>query len=319
APGSWPVSQTGPRAPPGRSVPPSHPGGSGTGARPYGGGGARPRPLVEPLYEGKSSHELIDALFGTEGEQTSHDIVRATYTKGRDAAELERFWRQTLHDGVVQGSALPPRPRSLKSDWISALPPAAARDPHVLEIAFRPDPPIFDGRSINNGWLQELPKPVSKLTWDNVAMFSPATASRLALENEGTVVLSLGGRSVEAPVWIQPGQADDCVTVHLGYGRSRTGRVGSGAGFDAYQIRASSGVWAASGVEVRKTGRTRPLACTQLQQTLEGRNMVRSTAIDEFRRDPEFAQKLGEAPAVDDTMYASPVVYDGYAWGMTVD
>src|SRR5262249_52645068 len=123
----------------------------------------------------------------------------------------------------------------------------------------------------------------------------------------------------EAPVWIQPGQADDCVTVHLGYGRSRTGRVGSGAGFDAYQIRASSGVWAASGVEVRKTGRTRPLACTQLQQTLEGRNMVRAAAIDEFRHDPEFAQKLGEAPAAADTMYASPVVYDGYSWGMTID
>ena len=223
------------------NVPATHPLETWSDARAYDGTVTILQPLIEPLYEGKSAHELIDALFGTEGEQTSHDIVRASYAKGRDPVELERFWRRALHDGVVQGTALPPRPTSLKSDWISSLPPAAARDAHVLEIAFRPDPTIFDGRWVNNGWLQELPKPVSKLTWDNVAMFSPATATRLGLENEATVVLSLGGRSVEAPVWIQPGQADDCVTVHLGYGRSRTGRVGSGAGFNAYQIRASNG------------------------------------------------------------------------------
>jgi molybdopterin-containing oxidoreductase family iron-sulfur binding subunit len=301
------------------NVPATHPLETWSDARAYDGTVTILQPLIEPLYEGKSAHELIETLFGAEGEQSSHDIVRATYAKGRDPVEFERFWRRSLHDGLVQGTALPSRPTSLKSDWLTSLPPAAPRDPHVLEIAFRPDPTIFDGRSVNNGWLQELPKPLSKLTWDNVAMLSPATATRLGLENEGTVVLSLGGRSVEAPVWIQPGQADDCVTVHLGYGRSRTGRVGSGAGFNAYQIRASSGVWAASGVEVRKTERSRPLACTQLQQTMEGRNMMRAAAIEEFRRDPEFAQKLGEAPAADETMYTPPVVYDGYAWGMTID
>ncbi len=301
------------------NVPATHPLESWSDARAYDGTVTILQPLIDPLYEGKSAHELIDALFGTEGEQSSHDIVRASYAKGRDPAEFESFWRRALHDGVVPGTALPPRPTSMKSDWVSSLPPAVTRDPQVLEIAFRPDPTIFDGRFVNNGWLQELPKPLSKLTWDNVAMLSAATASRLGLENEATVVLTLGGRSVEAPVWILPGQADDCVTVHLGYGRSRTGRVGSGAGFNAYQIRASSGPWAASGLEVRRTGRSYPLACTQVQQTLEGRNMVRAAAVEEFRRDPEFAQRLGEAPAADETMFTPPVVYDGYAWGMTID
>jgi molybdopterin-containing oxidoreductase family iron-sulfur binding subunit len=301
------------------NVPATHSLESWSDARAYDGTVTILQPLIEPLYEGKSAHELIDALFGTEGAQSSYDIVRATYAKDRDPAEFERSWRRALHDGVVRGSALPPRPTALKGDWASSLPPAAGRDPRVLEIAFRPDPTIFDGRWVNNGWLQELPKPLSKLTWDNVAMLSPATAGRLGLENEATVMLSLGGRSVEAPVWIQPGQADDCVTVHLGYGRSRTGRVGAGAGFNAYQIRASSGLWAASGVEVRKTGRKHPLACTQYQQTTEGRHVVRSASLEEFRHDPEFAHELGETPSADETMYTPPVVYDGYAWGMAID
>jgi MoCo/4Fe-4S cofactor protein with predicted Tat translocation signal len=301
------------------NVPAAHSLETWSDARAYDGTVTILQPLIEPLYEGKSSHEVLAALFGTEGEQSSHDIVRETYAADRDKASLERFWRRALHDGLVKGSALPPKRVTLKSDSIASSPPSANAKPGALEIAFRPDPTIFDGRWVNNGWMQELPKPLSKLTWDNVAMVSPATASGLGLQNGMAVTLALDGRQVEAPVWIQPGQADDCVTVHLGYGRVRAGRVGTGAGFNAYQIRGSKAPWAASGLELRKTPRWVKLAGTQHQHSMEGRHIVRAASLAEFRNDPEFAQKLGESPTRDETMFKPPWPYDGYAWGMAID
>jgi MoCo/4Fe-4S cofactor protein with predicted Tat translocation signal len=301
------------------NVPATHPLETWSDARAYDGTITILQPLIAPLYEGKSAHELLNTLFGAQGDQTSYDLVRETYAADKDKASLERFWRRSLHDGVVKGSAVGDKTVTLKPDWISRLPKAEEPKPHALELAFRPDPTIFDGRWVNNGWLQELPKPQTKLTWDNVAMMSPGTANRLGLETEMVVKLTIDGRSVEAPVWIQPGQAEDCVTVHLGYGRKTTGRVGTGTGFNAYQIRSSKAPWAASGLEVRKTARRAKLACTQYQQSMEGRHVVRSTSLAEFRKDPEFAQKLGESPAPDDTMYKPPWTYDGYAWGMAID
>ena len=122
------------------------------------------------------------------------------------------------------------------------------------EIAFRPDPTIFDGRFANNGWLQELPKPNTKLTWDNAAMVSPATAQHLALANGDYVKLQLAGHETKAGVVIVPGHADNCVTLHLGYGRRRAGSVGTGPGFNANFIRTSTAPWIASGLKIEKTG-----------------------------------------------------------------
>jgi len=301
------------------NVPATHPLESWSDARAYDGTVTIMQPLIEPLYEGKSAHEVLSALFGA-GEQTSHDIVRETYAADRDKAALERFWRRTLHDGLVKGSAAQPKRVSLKSDWTTSSTPAAGRKPEVgFELAFRPDPTIFDGRWANNGWLQELPKPLSKLTWDNVAMVSPSTASSLGLQNGMEVTLALEGRQVDAPVWIQPGHADDCVTVHLGYGRARSGRVGTGAGFNAYRIRTSKAPWAATGLELRQTSRWVKLAGTQHQHSMEGRHIVRAASLAEYRKDPEFAQKLGETPARDESMFKPPWPYDGYAWGMAID
>jgi MoCo/4Fe-4S cofactor protein with predicted Tat translocation signal len=301
------------------TIPATHPLETWSDARAYDGTVTILQPLIAPLYEGKSAHEVLAALFGAQGAQTSYDLVRETYAASKDKASFERFWRRSLNDGVVQGTAVGVKNVALKPDWIGRLPKAEEPKPHVLELAFRPDPTIFDGRWVNNGWLQELPKPQTKLTWDNVAMVSPATANRLALKSETVVQLTIDGRSVEAPVWIQPGQAEDCVTVHLGYGRTKTGRVGTGAGFNAYQIRSSKAPWAAWGLEIRKTDRRTQLACTQYQQSMEGRHDVRSASLAAFRKDPEFAQKLGEEPPPDDTMYQPPWKYDGYSWGMTID
>ena len=141
---------------------------------------------------------------------------------------------------------------SLVSGLAAALPPAAGGEAGALEIAFRHDPAILDGRFANNGWLQELPKPITKLTWDNAVIVSPATAERIAGGNAVRVAMSGGergqvdatvvelrfrGRTVRGPLFPVAGHPDDCVTVHLGYGRTRAGRVGTGAGFNAYAIR----------------------------------------------------------------------------------
>jgi molybdopterin-containing oxidoreductase family iron-sulfur binding subunit len=187
-----------------------------------------------------------------------------------------------------------------------------------LELVFRLDPFLLDGRFANNGWLQELPKPITKLTWDNAALLSPATARRLGVATEDVVVLRSGGRSVEAPVWVVPGHADESITVHLGYGRQRAGRVGNGIGFDANAIRASDAPWIVHGVELVKTGRSYPLASTQEHHSMEGRHLVIEASLDEFRREPGLVKERAEEPPKDLTLYA-PHPYEGAAWGMTID
>src|SRR5205814_6507034 len=167
-----------------------------------------------------------------------------------------------------------------------------------LEIVFRPDPMVWDGRFANNAWLQELPRPLTKLTWDNAALLSPATAARLGLGGDDiykdVVELRLGGRTVRPPVWITPGHADDSVTVHLGYGRTRAGRVGNGAGFNAYALRTADAPWHGSGVEIRKTGDQYPLACTQFHQLMEGRQLVRVGTLDAYHKNPNCVRQMAE-------------------------
>jgi MoCo/4Fe-4S cofactor protein with predicted Tat translocation signal len=269
------------------------------------------QPLIAPLYGGHSAHELLAVLLG-EAAPSGYDILRA-YWLTRLPQNFERSWRTALHDGVVAGTALPARTPAWKPTFAATAPAAPA-----FEILFRPDPTIWDGRFANNGWLQELPKPLTKLTWDNAAVIGPATAARLGLTNEDVVELALGGRSVQAPVWILPGHPADSVTVHLGYGRPRSGRAGSAAGFDAYRLRTAAAPWSATGLAVKKTGQRVRLASTQQHPAMEGRNPVRVGTAEELRQDPHFIQEMGEAPAADETMYpAHPA--EGYRWGMAID
>ena len=302
------------------------------------------QPLIAPLYNGKSAHEFL-AAFTSQPERPGYDIVREHWKTQRPGAEFERFWRKSLNDGVIAGTALPPISVTLKPAWSSALPivsavsakaraqEKAAGDPapEGVEIVFRPDPAVFDGRFANNGWLQELPKPITRLTWDNAAMVSPATAQRLGLTyridstggehgqvHADVVELSYRGRSLRVPVWIDPGQADGCVTLHLGYGRTRAGHVGTGTGFNAYQLRTSASPWFGSGLTLRKTGDRFPLACVQFHHNMEGRALVRAATLEEFRRNPAFARELGEEPPSSLSLYPG-YKYEGYAWGMAID
>jgi molybdopterin-containing oxidoreductase family iron-sulfur binding subunit len=248
--------------------------------------------------------------------QTAYEIVRA-YWQGRaaqlGATDFEKFWRKALHDGLIANTAA--APRTVTARPLSLSTPAAAKG---LEVVFRADPSIFDGRFANNGWLQELPKPHTKLTWDNAALVSPKTAERLGVSKEDVVELRYRGRRVMAPVWILPGQAADSITVHLGYGRTNAGTVGTGTGFNAYALRTSHELWASHGLEVGKTGDRYILVTTQNQQTMEGREMVRAATLEEFKRKPDFAHERSEAPARDLTLYPEHK-YTGHAWAMAID
>jgi molybdopterin-containing oxidoreductase family iron-sulfur binding subunit len=285
-------------------------------ARAYDGTVSVQQPLIASLYGGRSVHELLSALLGDPGK-SSYDIVRDFWKSQRPVGDFDRFWRAALHDGVIPETALPAKTPSWKPTFAGAK-REAAPGKGSLEIVFRPDPAVWDGRFANNGWLQELPKPLTKLTWDNAALLSPGTAERHNLRNEDVVELALNGRSVLAPVWILPGQPDDTVTVHVGYGRTKAGRAGTGAGFNAYLLRTSTAPWSATGLQIKKTGNRYRLASTQQHQTMEGRNIVREGTLEEYRKHPEFAHEMGETPAKDLTLYPG-FSYDGNAWGMAID
>jgi MoCo/4Fe-4S cofactor protein with predicted Tat translocation signal len=282
-------------------------------ARAYDGTISVIQPLIAPLYGGKSEIDFLALLIGQAGKP-SHDIVREFWQAQQNGVQpFDAFWEKTLRDGVMADTAFPPKQVSLKSG-IGAKTPA---DPQQgLEIIFQPDPAIWDGRFANNGWLQELPKPLTKLTWDSVAMLSPKTAQRLGIKSEDAVELKYQGRTIVAPAWVMPGQADDSVTVFLGYGRTRAGRVGTGAGFDAGWIRPYATPWIGAGLEIRKTGARWALAATQTHSSMEGRDLVRVATLDEYRKNPQFAQAGVEKNPL--SLYPD-VKYEGYSWGMAID
>ncbi len=282
-------------------------------ARAYDGTVTIMQPLILPLYFGRSVHELLGA-FGDSPNQTPYEIVKGYWNRQHKTADFEDWWRKAVHDGLVPGTALPPRQMTPKG----SASPVKPAEPQGLEIVFRPDPHVFDGRFANNGWLQELPKPLTKITWDNAALVSPRTAEERHLQNEDLVELQYQGRSVKAPVWIQPGHPDNSVTVHLGFGRTSAGRVGNGVGFNAYALRTSDAPLFASGLEIVKTGSKYSLATTQEHHLMEGRAIVLSADIGEYIKNPGFAKEAAEEPPKELTIYPG-YKYEGYAWGMTID
>ena len=295
-------------------IPESHSLESWSDARAYDGTVTIMQPLIAPLFGSKSHHEVVAALLG-QTSTSGHDLVRKHWEGKLSGGDFDRSWKHVLHEGVIEGTALPAKTVALKSiDW----PAATESKGTALELIFRPDPTVGDGRFCNNGWLQELPKPLTKLTWDNAALISPALAERMQLANQDLVELRYQKRTVRAPIWIVPGHPDNAVTVHLGYGRTHAGRVGSGTGFNAYALQTTDALWAGSGVEIHKTGERFNLSCTQSHYSMEGRNLLRVGTLEEFQKNPQFVHEMGHDPAPDMTLYP-PVKYEGNAWGMTID
>ncbi len=288
--------------------------------RAYDGTVSIVQPLIAPLYAGKGSHEMLSTLMGVSDAQ-SYDIVRAYWQKQHAGGDFDTWWRKALYDGFIEGSTCVPKQVSLLK--IGSIPAPAQVDPNSLEVNLRRDPSVYDGQFANNGWLQELPKPMSKLTWDNAVLVSPKMAEREGLKSMDVVKLELNGRSIAGPVWIQAGHPDHSVTVHLGYGRRAAGRAGTGAGFDAYALRTTNALWIATGGKLTKTGEFYQLASTQGYQTMdtgdgETRPAVRETTLEEYRKEPKFAQE-DEPPA-------GLTLYPGFdykkspdAWGMSID
>ncbi len=289
-------------------------------ARAYDGTISIIQPLIAPLYNGKSALELV-ALFSGQADATGYDLVRAYWQKQHTGADFEQFWRKSLHDGWIEGTAFASKSVSAKS--AAAPQESNPTDPNAIELNIRRDPTIYDGQFSNNGWLQELPKPMSKLTWDNAVLVGPKMANRLGIKVEDVVELELNGKKITGPVWVQAGHPDNSVTITLGYGRKRAGRVGTAQGFDAYALRTTAAPWIASGVTIKKTGDTYKLASTQGMQSMDTpdgahRPLVRETTLEEYRKEPNFA-KEEETPYELSLYKPYPYKEEDYAWGMTID
>ena len=303
-------------------------------ARAFDGTVSVVQPLIAPLYRTHSVHEVL-AAFSDKPGLSAYDALRARLKAENPAADFEAWWRKTLNDGVVAGTAFPPINVSLQFNPAS-LAPAKASASEELEFLFRPDPSMYDGRFANNGWLQELPKPVTKLTWDNAALLSPKTAEKLNLTytipsrgGEHGQVLSdvidirLSGSKVTAASWILPGQAEGVVVLPLGYGRKKAGYTGTNKGFDAYVVRSSNTLWASPAPisVIRKTGDNYPLACTQYHFNMEGRHILVTATLDEYRKNPNFVNERAEPPREDDSLYkgAAEFPYKRDKWAMAID
>lgn len=282
-------------------------------ARSFNGVASIVQPLIEPLYEGKSAHELIAACMGQ--TITGYDVVRNYWqSQNPGGGDFETAWHQALRSGVIAGTGPVVKSVTLQTGFAGQATPAPAGE---IEVMFQPDPTIWDGRFANNAWLQELPNPLTKLTWDNAVMMGVAMAERLGVQNENVVELTVGSTSVSAPVCIMEGHPDNAVTVYLGYGRTHAGRVGNEVGFNSYRLRTADAAWFTGG-QVRRVGGKYDLAITQDHGTMAGRDIVIAGTIEAFRTDPEHPPFMhaGHEPQsiYPDYEYGGP-----RAWGMVID
>jgi MoCo/4Fe-4S cofactor protein with predicted Tat translocation signal len=292
------------------------------------------QPLIAPLYGGRSVHEIVSILSGT-ADASGHDLVHQYWQRQglEKGSPFEAFWETTLHDGLMARTALPPISVSLRPDSIDQTAGGAAgEDPTQLELVLRPDPAVGDGQFANNAWLQELPKPITRLTWDNAAMVGLGTAERLGVKQGDYVKLQAGGRTTFAGIVVVPGHVENSVTLHLGYGRRRAGRMGTGFGFDAYPLRTSAEPWMTTGLRLENTGKKYYFADVQHQYIVdhdghsadeEGlasitRNMVQVATLEEFRQNPDFARTRDQQATENLTLYPG-FKHQGYAWGMSID
>ena len=282
-------------------------------ARAFDGTVSLVQPLIAPLYEGRSKHELL-AIISGDTTISGLEIVKRQWSdkaaqNGRDN-DFESKWQRTLHDGVMAGTRAAAVSVTLKSDVTSkmsqGLQAVNTNGEASLELVFQADPSIYDGRYANNGWLQELPKPMTKLTWGNAAIMSPRNADTLGVkpgafahggEHGGyempLVSLQLGERTMQVPAWIMPGHADDSVTIYLGHGRESASRAHGEwqqtLGSNAYPLRTTEHPWFASGLNVAVLDASFPVACTQAHHLMDDRDVIRSITWDEFKTNPQHA------------------------------
>ena len=289
-------------------------------ARAFDGTAAIQQPQIRPLFNGRSALELVAVMGGTV-DPDPQALVRDFWNErwGRDGADAA--WEQALRAGAIPDTAAEPSTVTLTpglAERIGSPPAAASSD--GLRVLFRPDHAVYDGHFAHNGWLQELPRPLTRLTWDNPALMAPATAGRLGLRDGDVVELALGERSVVMPVWLLPGQAPGCVTLTLGYGRPIPSWPEAVGGFDVTPLRASEALWEQSGITLRRLGTRYPLATTQHHQTLEGRDFIRTVDVGELEAKSHPLAEVHEEERSEESNSLYPGwSYPGRAWGMAID
>ena len=298
------------------------------------------QPLIEPLYGGHTTHDVVQAMLD-DPQLSAYGAVRETW-KSTIKGDFELGWRKALHAGWIEGSSSSQSSTANVTFEGAQFPSPSSKD--AFEIIFRPDPNIYDGRYSNVGWLQELPKPITSLSWDNAAMVSGATLTKLGVEEGDIVEITVAGRKVKAPIVWAAGHPENSATVYLGYGRTAAGRVGSGegsTGFNAYLIRTSDAPFYTTG-SIAKTDGKWGIAVTKSHfqdhrgklaggkgdgnyslewNEAETRGVIRAATLEEYKANPGFANTGGEERPVDqrDTSLFPNWEYNGNAWGMSID
>jgi molybdopterin-containing oxidoreductase family iron-sulfur binding subunit len=280
------------------------------------------QPLIAPLFGGRSDAELI-ALLGGVRYWRGHAQVRATARELFKGEGFEQQWKGALHLGIAR--ELTPVPVSdvklaaeAVASALKALPDAAAPSAQSLEVNFAADPALYDGRHANNPWMLELPDPLSCISWDNAAYVSKSTAEALGIANYDVITLKgAGGETADIVTWVLPGQADNSITVHLGWGREGVGRYGEGAGFNVYPLRTTKAFGFGGGFTVEKTGRRYKVSQTQETHSMEGRPVAIDTTLAEYQNKPEFAKF--RSPTLSTLPLWEEVKYEGQRWSLVID
>ena len=291
-------------------------------ARAVGGTISVVQPLILPLFGGKSAIEVLGVMIGDK-DRPGYDIVRDTWKPILGEGDFDTKWNRVLHDGLFAGSALPEVTGGSNGDAFKDL--GRESSASGLEIVFMSSPSVHDGRWANNGWLQELPDPLTKIVWDNPALVSPTTAKSLSIESGDMVRVEYASRSLEIAVAILPGMADNVVALTLGYGRQHAGRVGNGVGFDTFSLRSAKAPGFDSGAKVSKLGRKYPLSQTQDHGSMEGRPIVRESTVAELQKPGEEpAKKPGGLGVFEEesphfSLWKEHTYDRGHQWGMTID
>lgn len=289
------------------------------------------QPLILPLYGAFSDIEVVNFL-STNTHETAHALVRKTMKKAVPATSTDKGWRKILHDGLAEKTGLSAKAPAVRASAISralssqpfAKDKATEKNP---ELVFATSASVYDGRYANNGWLQELPDPVTKIAWDNAALMNRKTAEALGVANRQIITLARGDKSARFPVWILPGVAENTIVLEVGYGRTSSGRVGDNVGFDVSPLRTSDSWDFTTGVQVIASNESWMIANTQDHNVMEGRPIVREATLEEYRHEPNFAPEMVEYPTVPGpdgkpklfSLWEDHTYESGNQWGMSID
>ncbi len=282
------------------------------------------QPMIEPIFGGKSAIEVMAVLLDSK-DRKGYDLVKNYWTSQWPAATGENTWKKALNDGVLTGTKAAEVKPAVDSKKIQATAAPAATG---LEVGFVPSASSWDGRFANNAWMQEAPDPITKLVWTNVALISPAMGREKNWKDGDMVALTRGNLKLEAAVMVQPGHADNAVTIALGYGRPKSGSVGTNVGYNAGLIRTSDSFWFGQGFAIAATGAKEILANTQEHGSMEEpqlvsgikpntRPLVRETTIEEYKKNSKAIEEMNEVPELD-SVYPQ-LKWEGLQWGMAID